>query len=388
MKRKFTLILILVLSTLNITGCWDSIELRNREIVSAIGIDKGEIKEREKVLLTFQSLIPKNLGTPTKSESSNRRSVHVVSTTGKSISDALKVYREQISKSVYLQSNRVVVIGEDTAREGLTSILDFFLRYDESRSRATVLLCKGKASDIIQWQSEEASIPSDYIIDLITTTNKISPPPKVDMHKLNVKLFSKTTSPIITSVELVPQKDGSTHLKYTGAGVFDKDKLVGWLNINETEAFLWISNQTDRGFIETSFPSDENKTITQRATGIKTKIKPKLENGNITISLSVDEEGSLVEKISKEEINSPDAIKAIEESLSKKMKKDIEACLTKVQKEYKADVLGFGEAIHQKYPKEWKKLEDNWKQIYPYMQVDVTVKAKVRGTGLIIDSFK
>lgn len=388
MKRKFALILILVLSTLNMTGCWDSVELKNREIVSAIGIDKGDIKEREKVLLSFQSIVPKNLGTPMKSESGTKSNVHVVSTTGKSISDALKIYREQISKSIYLQSNRVVVIGEDTAREGLTSILDFFLRYDESRSRAAVLLCKGKASDILQWQSEETSIPSDYILDLITTKNKISPPPNVDMHKLNVKLFSKTTSPIITTVELVPQKDGSTHLKYTGAGVFDKDKLVGWLNINETQAFLWITNQTNRGFIEAPFPSNENKTITQRATGIKTKIKPKLDNGNITISLSVDEEGSLVEKISKEEINSPDAIKAIEESLSKKMKKDIEACLAKVQKEYKADVLGIGEAIHQKYPKEWNKLEDDWKRVYPYVQVDVNVNAKVRGTGLIIDSFK
>lgn len=111
MKRKFALILILVLFSLSITGCWDSVELRNREIVSAIGIDKGEVKEREKVLLSLQSIIPKNLGTPMKSESGTKSNVHVVFTTGKSISDALKSHREQISKATYLQSNRVIVIG-------------------------------------------------------------------------------------------------------------------------------------------------------------------------------------------------------------------------------------------------------------------------------------
>ena len=386
MKNKLILIIITILFSLITSGCWDSIELKNREIISAIGIDKGE--EKEKISLTFQSIIPHRLGTPMKSESEQKSMVHVISVNGDSVSNALMSFRLQLSKSVYLHSNKVIVIGEDLAREGLSSVLDFFLRYDESRSRALVVVSKDKASDILNWNSEDVSIPSDYILDLITSTNKISPVPKVDMHTLKLKLFSKTTSPLITCVEIVPQKIGPPHIKYTGAGVFDKDKLVGWLNVKETEAFLWITNETDRGFIEAFFPANENKNVTLRVTNIKTKIYPQIDDNNITISLDINDEGSLVEKDSKEDINSPDAIKAIEKSLNEKIKKDIEACLQKAQKEYKADIFGFGEAVHRKHPGKWKELEGKWKELYPNVKVNVNVHTKIRGTGLIIDSFK
>lgn len=47
--------------------------------------------------------------------------------------------------------------------------------------------------------------------------------------------------------------------------------------------------------------------------------------------------------------------------------------LLKKAKDLKADVFGFGEVLHKKYPQEWKELKDTWRDIFPAIEVTVDV---------------
>jgi spore germination protein KC len=58
------------------------------------------------------------------------------------------------------------------------------------------------------------------------------------------------------------------------------------------------------------------------------------------------------------------------------------AALKKAQ-ELNTDIFGFGEVIHQKYPKEWKELEKRWDEVFPEIEVKVIVKSKLNLTGEI-----
>jgi spore germination protein KC len=73
-------------------------------------------------------------------------------------------------------------------------------------------------------------------------------------------------------------------------------------------------------------------------------------------------------------------IAALEKEKAEVIKGEVMAALKKAQ-ELNADVFGFGEAIHQKYPKQWKDLESRWDEVFSDIEVEVVVDTKLDLTG-------
>lgn len=384
MKKKFIFLIALVLSTINLTGCWDSYEVNQRELVSAVGIDKSD--EKGKIIVTFQSIIPERISTPVK-PGSNKNNVHVVSVTANSITDSLVKYNQRTSKIPEIQHNRIYVIGEDLAKDGVNSFIDGIFRSYEFRASGWILACKGKASDILNKKVDASAIPADYLVNLITIGNYMATVPTETLHTFMMKLSSKTTSPVVTELEIKEKIEGeSGDIGYNGCGVFKQDKLVGWLNMNETRGLLWMTNQIGRGVLLSGYPGTASESISQQIVKSKVKIKPKMVNGEIIISLYIREEGSVLENNKGVNINSPETMKALEEGFAIEIKKEVNDCLEKIQKDYKTDIVGFGDKIHKNLPREWKKIESKWDNIYPNIKTEVNVEVKLRSTGKIINS--
>jgi spore germination protein KC len=54
------------------------------------------------------------------------------------------------------------------------------------------------------------------------------------------------------------------------------------------------------------------------------------------------------------------------------------------QKEYQSDILGFGQQVYKKYPKEWNsRYKKNWDKEFPEVKVAINSKVFVRRIGLI-----
>jgi len=59
---------------------------------------------------------------------------------------------------------------------------------------------------------------------------------------------------------------------------------------------------------------------------------------------------------------------------------EAEAALSKAR-ELKADIFGFGEALHRKYPGLWKQVRQRWEEeVFPEVPVSVEVTARLRRT--------
>jgi spore germination protein KC len=56
--------------------------------------------------------------------------------------------------------------------------------------------------------------------------------------------------------------------------------------------------------------------------------------------------------------------------------------ITKVQKRYKVDSVGFGQEIYRNKPKQWKALKEQWDHTFPDVDIAVEVKLNVTGTGM------
>ena len=71
----------------------------------------------------------------------------------------------------------------------------------------------------------------------------------------------------------------------------------------------------------------------------------------------------------------------MDEMFAVEIKSLCEKALNKAQKELKTDIFGFGETIHRKYPKMWKKMKDNWDDIFPNLPVNITVEVDTKQLG-------
>lgn len=384
MKKKLIMIIIILLFSTNLTGCWDMIDISDREIIFAIGVDKAE---NGKIMLTIQSAIPDRIGTAQKAGSETKKVVNIISTTASTFNEAVNLHALRVKSNPYFEHNRIIVIGESFAKEGVVPLMDFFMRYRQSNSRCLILTCKGKAADIINWQGEEIRLPADQIVSSIKARSSIATSINEDLHQFMLKLASDTTSPSITRIDLVNQADGLSVIDIANTGVFNKDKLVGWLDNTETKGLAWILSQFGNGTIEVKNETS-NISLTYDVTNYKTTINPEIENGKIKIILDVKTEGRIIQQDGSLDFTLPDVMDKAEEDLGSEIEKEINACVLKVQKNYETDIFGFGEEIHRKYPVKWKPMQQNWDTEFPDLKVEVNAKAIITSTELITNTIK
>ena len=72
----------------------------------------------------------------------------------------------------------------------------------------------------------------------------------------------------------------------------------------------------------------------------------------------------------------------LEKACSEQIKRGVESAFVKVQKEYKSDIFGFGLVFHRKYPEEWRKINEEWNEIFSEADIQVEVETKAIRTGL------
>ncbi|WP_325175850.1 Ger(x)C family spore germination C-terminal domain-containing protein [Paenibacillus profundus] len=74
-------------------------------------------------------------------------------------------------------------------------------------------------------------------------------------------------------------------------------------------------------------------------------------------------------------------IRQVEADTVKRVKQRIGKMLHKVQKEYRADVIGLGEQVRIHYPRVWEKIKGDWDDIFADASIRYSVKAKVKEFG-------
>lgn len=121
-KKNFLLLLIAFMALLQ-GGCWSMVELTDRAIVLAAGIDRTEDNN---ILLTVQIARPGSFGgEPAASTGFQNNNVWVVSATGDTVLDARRQLEQKVSRMVYFGHTSVLLVGEEMAKHDLRQAIDF-----------------------------------------------------------------------------------------------------------------------------------------------------------------------------------------------------------------------------------------------------------------------
>ncbi|MCD9022870.1 Ger(x)C family spore germination protein [Cohnella silvisoli] len=397
--RKKGIVLLIIVMTQILTGCWSRVEVNDLSIVTATALDKIE---GGKIRLTLQIAVPRMLGQVGsgggggggRGSGGEKKSTVTVSENGETVLDAFRRLQEKLPRKLFFSHSRIIIIGEQLARDGVSPVLDFFSRYREARLHSYILFTKGEASDILNIPPKWEKISSEeireeekshigvsiYLVDFLDMllTDGVEPiAALVEPKSTEVKKKSDSESG-----QSPPESEKSVVI--AGAAVFRKDKLIGWMNGKEARGALWLRNELKQAVITVTIPEEMgNGKVSAKLLKGESKFKPILKNNKLIMKVEIRAQDDLYENSSKLDLNKPDAIKYVQKKLEEDIEKRIQIVLDKTQKQFKSDVFGFGTAVYRTYPKAWKKkFKDRWDQEFPELEVKIAAHVRVVRTGL------
>ncbi|BAF60019.1 MAG: Ger(x)C family spore germination protein [Pelotomaculum sp.] len=390
MVKKIAVLFLLILPTVFLGGCWDRKELNEVAVVLGTGIDwmaDGRVR------LAVQIARPTAFAGGGEAGGGGRDGTAaswVVSAEGKTVEDARVHLAAKIPREIYWGHGVILVLGEEMARKGTNMVTNFFLRDRQSRETMWVMVTKGEAKDFLETFSAMAKTSAQAAGFLNVMKTGYS----VRLSEFSEMMASKGVQPVATWVgeveagvipglgqEMRPSAQRQVGL--LGSAVFKDDRLVGWLDSYETRGLLWLKGEAMRGVITVPSPGEPDKEVSIRIRRGRTRIVPEYDGEYLWFDVEVEMEGDVLEQQSSEDLAKPEKIEALEGEVAEAVKERATAVLEKVRREYQVDVFGFGNAFHRKYKKDWRELKDRWDEEFKRAEVNITVKSRIRDTGLL-----
>ncbi|MFD1904480.1 hypothetical protein ACFSQ7_11080 [Paenibacillus rhizoplanae] len=161
-------VLLLVFSLAVLPGCWSSKELNELAVVMALGIDTAP----QGYAVSAQVL---NSGEARNNKGESGKSLPVLTykATGQTVPDALQHILSAAPHALYLSHIRVLVLGEELARQGVSDIMDFITRNHQLRSDFFLVVAKHSlASDILEINTSFEPIPANSLYSSILVSHK------------------------------------------------------------------------------------------------------------------------------------------------------------------------------------------------------------------------
>lgn len=374
--RKIAMVIILILVLLQ-TGCWNAREINELAFVLSIGLDKAGDGFR----VTAQIARP---DTHSKTPSGGGgietdKSFWIVSSTGKTIFEAIRNMASISSRRIFWSHIKVIVISEQLARSNTLEIFDFFIRNPELRLRTLIAVTPGEAKKLLEFKPSMEKDPSLYmekIIENMSLTGKVYG----IMLKDFIEDYLDPYSGPVTSKIFIDVSESEPVLKVDGAYVFDGNKLAGSLNGDNTRGLLWIKSKTSDSIMVVNCPYDD-LPVTLEIKNAKADFESYLDNGTLYFTIKVSTTASITEQGCITDFNDIEKLDELKKALESTIKKDIISTITTSQN-LEVDFLGFSRKLRRQHKNEWHQISENWQEVFKNTQVNIAVKADIRYMSL------
>lgn len=381
--RKIRAVLMLLLCTLFIAGCWDRKEINDIAFVIGIAIDKEGENYRSSLQIALPGQSGSSGSTGGGGGTSGDKSWFMLSNTAKTLRGTTLEGQKALSRKIYYAHRRTMLIGEDLARDGVASMLDLFTRYPLNRFSALPVVTKGEAYAVMDTDAPIEKFPSEMVRELcfLNMRNPRSLKTFIDA------ILSDGVDPFLpvaSKVENVPKdwKDAKTNIKLDGLAVFKKDKLVGMIDKAPADALILAMGEANSPEVMVKAPRGEGD-IFIKLNENNSSLHPSVKNDKVTVTIQLYAKGVVVDNESNYGDLREKEILKLNDAIHKKIKEDIVEGVRLIQRKYHADILGIGRSIHQHLPKEWDKMKDRWDDIYPDVEVNVIPHVIIENVGVV-----
>ncbi|WP_152396083.1 Ger(x)C family spore germination protein [Paenibacillus guangzhouensis] len=393
MHRKIMLILISLLVLTSLSGCWSRRELNDLAIVLALGVDKiGDQFEVSVQVVGPREVSAKGGG----GQSSPVVTYHAV---GETVIEAIRRMSTITARKTYYSHIRMLILGEKLAKEGIKDALDIMSRDHEFRTDFFVAVAKGTtARNILGFFTPLELVPANKLYNSLETSQKNwAPTLQVHLDELIDSLTSTGTNPTLTGIRIQGDaqmgrlKENSRRidppalLEFSGIGVFNKDKLIGWLNESESIGLNYIMDHVKSTINVIRCP--QGGKIANEVINSHTKVSGHVVNGEPQIRVKIELEQNVADVGCKLDLTKQQTMHELNQRTSKNVLDRVQKVIRTAQDTYNIDFLGFGDTIRRDQPQLWKKYEQRWDSYFKRLKVTVNVKVKTRRLGTVSNSF-
>ncbi|WP_442757252.1 Ger(x)C family spore germination protein [Priestia megaterium] len=293
------------------------------------------------------------------------------------------------------------MIGEKLAREeGINILIDSIDRDPEFRITTSLVIAnQSSAADLVKALTPVDKIPANKIMKTLEfTQRKWGENLKVSFQEVMRSLESPGGEALVSGFRLVgnpqqaekldnlQQSAPEATLRASGIAVFKNGKLIDWLYNSPARGSVWILDKIQGTDINVDWKG-KKEALAYQTVRQKTDVSVKMIKGKPYASVHTRVEGDLGEVEVPVDTRQPAVIKKMEKAAGKEIKKELQTAIKQAQTD-KVDIFGFGEALERTRPNQWEKLKSEWDDVYfPKLDVDVTVEAYIRRTGLRNKSF-
>ncbi|AWB46329.1 Ger(x)C family spore germination protein [Paenibacillus sp. CAA11] len=389
--RFMTLIVIFMVGGVILTGCWDSIELNRRSIIAGLGIDLDPQDDR-RVLASLQVIIPSEI-----SGKYSRGSAPVVLFTGKgeNLDEAIREVSRKVPRIPSLAHIRTIVISEELARKGIRDLMDYLDRDPEIRMNSRVFIAhEQRAEEVMGLLTAVGKIPANDLFEKSDTTSLLyGTNYRIEIDDLIRALQRKGGGPLINGVKVTgkieeaPLKSNTetsrpeAFVELTNLALFKEDKLVNWLDRDESKGAVWLADKMSRTVVVGSCEGEYGK-LSLSVEKSKTKIKmmnsdPEHPHFKVQVRL----QAVVNEADCRIDLRTSKSLPPLERMLSKQVEGFMKRAVQVAQLS-RSDAFGFGETFNRAHPSAWKKVKDHWEDVFPTIRVEYEVKALIKNLGM------
>ncbi len=362
-KISIALILSLVLS-LSLSGCVRYVELSDRAIVQALGIDY--IPERNIYRISMQYFSQTSEGGQNQIDKTQPNVLKSVGE-GDSILTAAKNASILSGKDLLLSENRLIIIGSELCNEDLSKTLQFFISNYHSHPKTYVCGADNTAEELIDIRFKEGYVSSQRLINLIENASSEGHTVADYAYQIMSSLCNSTGSAYLPRLRISEQKTDGTVPKESGEGqkggeeeqeaektivldggvVFSGKRKSGVIDSASCVGLQFLSNRMAE-YSVTVNNNDNRSTITFFS--VRTAITPKFnEKSELYFDISVTADGRFDERGGISETDTA-RIMAVKSKAEQEVTALMEKAATDIRENCRSDIFGLEKALRHHYP--------------------------------------
>ena len=369
MRIKVVFLPVLAVILFVLTSCWNYREVNEMAIIIGAAVDKGV---ENQYMLTVELL---DVSGGAQTELSTR----ILSVEGETVFDAARKLISVEGKRGYWGHTRVLIVNEEIAREDITEAVSFFHQDAEARGDLYVIVSRGySAREIMNSGIPYGDVLSESLAQGLENSKFVSEIPETRLYTLSQDLKSSKVSPVLPAVTLLSIDDKKVPV-LRGAAVFQKSRMVGFLDEEETKAMLFLKNEIEGGVLVTK----AGKTrVSLEIKDNNTKIKVKTEGDRLILDITVQTKAIIDEVIGNLEFSDIEMLDEIKRLSEEQLKSKLEKIIDKARY-YRTDIFGFGQKIYEDNPGKWNEISDDYETEFAKIDVNLTVKVEIPNTSII-----
>lgn len=374
-----------------LAGCWSSKELETLAVIQAAGIDR--IGDNLRLTLQIVQPIGQAAGGPMGGGGGGamtfgRKAVWNVSADGSDIQEAARAIERRSPRSLFWGHNQLIVLGGSAASHGVGPILDSFIRSPHSRIISWVVVSETDAQVVLGSEPPFSPIP----VRSLTLPLNRGLFPSVRLQRFVELLRTDGVDPFAAAVETVPSSEAgvdklkqepSSEVRFTGTALFREDRLVGFLDTQESLGFF-LARGERISRTPVTFPSPEGEgLVSVLITRLRRQIHSEIDGDTIRFTIKVTADGDLAEVSDPSlDLTKPEVIRKLNRALCDRVDSLVMRAVER-QKALGCDVIGLGQELRKRDPETWRTLKSHWYAKLRETEVGVECEVKIRRTGLI-----